>query len=189
LPKMIRCNGTCGRMIAMNSRTSCESPICRPCRALIRAAVGVPRGDYRDRYELTCEHCGGGFRAQHIWRRFCSRACANTALHPAYRPAGTARVDRVRRDAVAPGLNPKARARLLRVWKRRGCGCVYCGGPAQSVDHVVPLVRGGTNYEGNLVPCCRRCNSSKSGLLLIEWRAGYSARRILGRTSFDAMAQ
>lgn len=30
-----------------------------------------------------------------------------------------------------------------------------------TVDHVKPVVRGGTNDPDNLVPCCRRCNSSK----------------------------
>jgi hypothetical protein len=43
---------------------------------------------------------------------------------------------------------------------------------ADTLDHVVPLVRGGTNYEGNLVPACRKCNSSKAAWLLTEWKYG-----------------
>jgi 5-methylcytosine-specific restriction endonuclease McrA len=39
-----------------------------------------------------------------------------------------------------------------------------------TIDHIVPLARGGTNYEGNLTPACRPCNSSKGTLLLVEWR-------------------
>jgi hypothetical protein len=31
-------------------------------------------------------------------------------------------------------------------------------------------VRGGTNYEGNLTPACKQCNSSKAARLLVEWR-------------------
>ena len=51
-------------------------------------------------------------------------------------------------------------------------GCEVCGGSglAETVDHVVPLALGGTNYEGNLAPACRRCNARKNALLLIEWR-------------------
>jgi len=41
-----------------------------------------------------------------------------------------------------------------------GC-CAYCGAVADTVDHVVPLERGGTNWPANLRPACRSCNSSK----------------------------
>lgn len=43
--------------------------------------------------------------------------------------------------------------------------CHYCGGrfePAQlTMDHVVPLARGGTSVKSNLVPACSACNASK----------------------------
>lgn len=43
--------------------------------------------------------------------------------------------------------------------------CHYCGGkfkPAQlTMDHVIPLARGGTSAKGNLVPACRSCNENK----------------------------
>lgn len=48
--------------------------------------------------------------------------------------------------------------------------CVYCGQPAEHVDHVRPLARGGREQLGNLVPACGRCNRSKHDLLLTEWR-------------------
>ena len=31
-----------------------------------------------------------------------------------------------------------------------------------TLDHVVPLCRGGTNDDDNLKPCCNKCNASKS---------------------------
>lgn len=37
--------------------------------------------------------------------------------------------------------------------------CVYCGGPAVEVDHVIPHSRGGLTDESNLVACCRQCNA------------------------------
>ena len=37
------------------------------------------------------------------------------------------------------------------------------------MDHVVPLARGGFTEKGNVVPCCKDCNTSKRDLLPLEW--------------------
>ena len=75
--------------------------------------------------------------------------------------------------AVADGEHirrERARARELRRtqwWKRRRGGgtCHYFGGrfaPASlTMDHVVPLVRGGRSTKGNVVPACKDCNTAK----------------------------
>lgn len=61
-------------------------------------------------------------------------------------------------------------------WKQRiAMGkCYYCGGsfPAKelTLDHVVPLVRGGRTTKGNCVPACKQCNSRKKDLLPSEWQ-------------------
>jgi hypothetical protein len=39
--------------------------------------------------------------------------------------------------------------------------CHYCGGEADSWDHVVPLRKGGPNEPSNLVRCCVPCNARK----------------------------
>jgi hypothetical protein len=46
--------------------------------------------------------------------------------------------------------------------------CVYCGKLAQTWDHLENLVKDGKlngygHQVGNLVPCCRDCNSAKGG--------------------------
>lgn len=44
------------------------------------------------------------------------------------------------------------------------CGnvCYYCGRAGRlTVDHMIPLKRGGTNDIANIVPACRSCNSRK----------------------------
>ena len=78
----------------------------------------------------------------------------------------------------------KARARELRAsawWKRRLARgrCGYCEGPKSprelTMDHRVPLVRGGRSVRSNLVPACRACNAAKKYLLPTEWTA-YLAR-------------
>lgn len=48
--------------------------------------------------------------------------------------------------------------------------CAYCNlNVANSLDHIVPLVRGGSNDIENLAPACISCNSSKGDKLLEEW--------------------
>jgi len=78
----------------------------------------------------------------------------------------------------------RARARELRAspwWKRRISDgvCYYCrrrvGIGALSMDHVVPLGRGGRSVRGNVVPACKDCNSKKQSQLPVEW-SDYLAR-------------
>lgn len=56
------------------------------------------------------------------------------------------------------------------VFKRDGFKCVYCGAPPTGgvlhVDHVIPVVEGGTNDPENLVTSCPDCNLGKSGVPL-----------------------
>lgn len=41
-------------------------------------------------------------------------------------------------------------------------GCPYCGSLGSvTIDHVVPLSRGGTNWITNIQLCCQTCNTSK----------------------------
>ena len=60
-------------------------------------------------------------------------------------------------------------------WKRRVAKgeCHYCGRSTPSreltMDHIVPVSRGGKSTKGNVVPCCKACNTAKKQLLPIEW--------------------
>lgn len=49
--------------------------------------------------------------------------------------------------------------------------CAYCLGPADAIDHVEPLKRGGLHAMANLVPACSTCNERKSAIPLIVWLA------------------
>lgn len=56
------------------------------------------------------------------------------------------------------------------VFQRDGYACTYCGsGDDLTCDHIVPLVRDGTNDLDNLTTACRPCNSSKGAKLVGEW--------------------
>mmetsp|Transcript_940 Transcript_940/g.1537 ORF Transcript_940/g.1537 Transcript_940/m.1537 type:complete len:242 (-) Transcript_940:34-759(-) len=54
------------------------------------------------------------------------------------------------------------------VLRRDGGMCAYCGGKAASVDHVMPLSRGGKHSWDNVVAACFKCNHFKGNKLLQE---------------------
>lgn len=48
--------------------------------------------------------------------------------------------------------------------------CAYCDATENiTIDHVVPLSRGGKHEADNLAPACYSCNASKCNRLLSEW--------------------
>jgi 5-methylcytosine-specific restriction protein A len=69
----------------------------------------------------------------------------------------------------------KARAMRKTAWwqalLQKGI-CHYCGGkfkPGElSMDHIVPVSRGGKSTKGNIVPCCKECNNNKKYLTPAE---------------------
>ena len=72
----------------------------------------------------------------------------------------------------------KNKARELRNsswWKRKISSglCYYCGakcGPGElTMDHKIPVSRGGRSEKENLVPACKECNNKKKYLLPVEW--------------------
>lgn len=72
----------------------------------------------------------------------------------------------------------RLKARELRKsrWWAQKCAagsCYYCNkqfAPAElTMDHIVPLARGGVSSRSNVVPACKECNNRKKYLLPIEW--------------------
>jgi len=71
----------------------------------------------------------------------------------------------------------RERARDLKksLWWQQQCllgVCHYCHKKvtpdAVTMDHIVPVSRGGTSTKGNVVPCCKACNSKKAYLTSAE---------------------
>ena len=57
------------------------------------------------------------------------------------------------------------------VFERDEYTCVYCGCAENlTVDHILPLSRGGDSEIDNLATACRKCNSSKGSMTPAEWR-------------------
>lgn len=71
----------------------------------------------------------------------------------------------------------KARGLKKTQWWKRKCAegiCYFCKRkipPKElTLDHVVPLVRGGKSTKGNVVPACKECNNKKKYLLPVDWQ-------------------
>jgi 5-methylcytosine-specific restriction endonuclease McrA len=72
----------------------------------------------------------------------------------------------------------KAKARQLRAsqWWKRKCArgvCHWCGkavAPGDlTMDHVLPLARGGKTTKNNVAPCCKECNIRKKSRMPAHW--------------------
>ena len=66
--------------------------------------------------------------------------------------------------------------RKTRWWQQKTASgtCYYCNKKVAykniTMDHVVPLTRGGRSTKDNLVPSCKTCNTAKKSMLPIEWQ-------------------
>ncbi len=88
----------------------------------------------------------------------------------------------------------RQKARELRAsqwWKRR-CAkgvCYYCEQPTLpkelTMDHIVPISRGGRSTKGNVVPSCKECNNNKKYLLPMEWEEYLNEARKRSDVSVD----
>ncbi|MBI5196815.1 MAG: HNH endonuclease [Nitrospirae bacterium] len=72
----------------------------------------------------------------------------------------------------------KQKARDLRKtqWWKRKCSsgkCHYCGSEAPprelTMDHIVPIIRGGKSTKNNVVTACKECNNKKKHSIPVEW--------------------
>lgn len=168
---------------------------CRECRqagdAIKRRAAGIPEVPRFDDPEgfKTCRRCrkclpvdrfGSEPRNRDGLRSWCT-PCGNERTLQWHRdnPAAMLRLKTMRRTAeAADGVTERDWRRLVSRYDGR---CAYCGTATArpAADHVVPLVRGGRHTIGNLLPVCKRCNSSKGAQLLSEWRYGKRRRRAI----------
>jgi 5-methylcytosine-specific restriction protein A len=72
----------------------------------------------------------------------------------------------------------RAKAREIRKtrwWQQKTASglCYYCSRKMAyrdlTMDHLVPLARGGHSTKNNLVPACKDCNNKKKSMLPLEW--------------------
>lgn len=83
--------------------------------------------------------------------------------------------DGVDEEDIRRQRNKARELRKTRWWQRKTAAgkCYYCHHIFKhqelTMDHLVPLSRGGRSTKDNLVPCCKGCNTKKQTLLPIEW--------------------
>ena len=81
----------------------------------------------------------------------------------------------IRDDEIAREKEKARRLRRTHWWQKKTQAgvCYYCHEPVGrqnlTMDHVVPLSRGGRSTKGNLVPACKACNNKKRYMLPLEW--------------------
>jgi 5-methylcytosine-specific restriction endonuclease McrA len=88
-------------------------------------------------------------------------------IHSATRTVTVPSVIRLRSFVRVPyrARIPMTRAALMHRDRFR---CAYCGGKADTVDHVVPRSRGGDHTWENCVAACSTCNHRKADRMLAE---------------------
>jgi 5-methylcytosine-specific restriction endonuclease McrA len=128
------------------------------------------------------EHPEQAGEAQRRWREKHPEQKRETARH--YRekhPEQHATKERTRRARKRASPGTHTAADIAAQVKRQRGKCYYCGvkltkvyGKPNSatVDHVVPLDRGGRNSPDNLVIACAHCNFSKNNKRPHEWAEG-----------------
>lgn len=79
--------------------------------------------------------------------------------------------------SVHSSRGPKWEALRQAVLERDAYTCLYCGGIATTVDHVVPKAMGGEDREDNCVASCSPCNLRK-GSKLLERRNWFNPRHL-----------
>lgn len=165
------CSQRCANVTAYRHRDPVERreahKTWRDLTAPARAAAALAAKPIRQ-----CEECGMDLpREVGERRRFCNRKCINNRslrekreLHYEHTRRRRARL----RGVSVPGVTERDWRRMK---ARFGHRCAYCLRPRPlTMDHIIPLIRGGRHAVGNILPACGPCNSTKNRRLLIEWR-------------------
>jgi len=73
-----------------------------------------------------------------------------------------------RRGAIISTSKPMTAADWTEIVKRHRGRCYYCKKKTKlTMDHVVPLKKGGQHTRTNVVPACGPCNSKKRDRLIL----------------------
>lgn len=154
--------------------------ICRRCRAEVRKAQraknpkpsrAANRKSYQKHKEKRLAEKKAYYQANK--KRIIASAKKWNKEHPAKRSKIMVFQNAKRRSRIkgAEG-NGFSKADWNAIVAITGDICVYCNkAKATSIDHFVPLSRGGANDKSNILPACKRCNSAKNNHMPEQWIA------------------
>lgn len=142
---------------------------CRPCRrAIAKAFYEANREKEIERSKRwnknNPERVAANMRSSRHRRPEESRA-----IHNAWKKSNKDKVRAFdlnkrakRRAAILATQKPVSAADIIALLKLAKGKCYYCGQKQKlTIDHIIPLARGGTHEKCNLVAACGPCNSSK----------------------------
>ena len=165
-----RCAG-CGELFTPRRSDARTCPGSRYCRNVAlwdrERAANIAARPFR-----ACASCGADITAYRTDAEVCSPRCQgrvrkarNRERYAVHQQARTARQRTAQTGCGVP------LAEWRRILHRARGRCFYCDRLAPlTMEHVIPLVRGGKHSIGNVVAACGPCNSSKNDFLLVEWR-------------------
>ena len=165
-----------------------ERVVCEPCRKKANSIVRRLRKEERQARERgePLDVDGTAVDGQSEFRSGAARALMEMGRSQ-NNPYFLLLSDKIEKSArVRPRARVHARMRNAAKKHRQTVGnsqgwiCPYCGtdvsGHIGTIDHKIPVSRGGTSEPDNLAILCQRCNSSKNDLTPEEYHAYRSVR-------------
>lgn len=110
-------------------------------------------------FKRTCLHCGAEFTTRHTLKIYCTQRCSKRARKRDRQ--------RARRAGVAYSYVSRAKVCARDRWMCGLCGCkvdrmlAYPDDMCASLDHIVPMSRGGPHEYDNVQLAHLRCNINK----------------------------
>ena len=180
VPAETKTCSTCGKTLPLtdfyvrNKATGARHGVCKGCK---KAKVSEYAKDNPEKRRETRSRYNRSEKGRAAWQSYYQ--ANRSALLQKGREYKSANPDK-RRDwnlqrlARKKGVahEPYDRADIFARW---GPECTYCPSPADCLDHVVPISKGGPDATHNLVPACTPCNSSKGAKSLAEWALTFGA--------------
>ncbi len=144
-------------------------------RTVIRARQNARHAATHPRRPAICNGCGVRFLAKRVDSKFCSLVCFWSWFSKTPKRQADMRTTSRKREAIKRGASTAERVDAVVVFARDGWRCQLCGAEtpksklgkrseprAPTVDHIVPLSRGGAHSYRNVQCACLSCNLKKS---------------------------
>lgn len=160
---------------AFNRKSSAKDGRRASCRVCQRAQDSNRIASDRDRYREIFAARNARQREYRAERYRGNREAAlNYQREWRFSNPDRAYAQKVRKRAAKEQAShaPYSRADIFAAYAHE---CVYCGAPAEHLDHVVPISKGGADAAHNLLPACAPCNLGKSDKSLADWALTWCA--------------
>lgn len=163
-----------GEFCKDSSRADGLSVKCFQCRR--KDNLLPDRMDRRTRKEFAkrnmhfCNVCNKFLSDSEMTRNGVCKKHANEQVRIRYKNDSMVRMKAYQRNASRKrSLNPIPGWYIEELFRKFDGKCAYCSKEAKSIDHIIPVSKGGNSVPGNIVPACAHCNSSKKDKDLWMW--------------------